>query len=346
MGRRTNTAVWLENYKRWQVKVMKDSVRKTFTCSAPGRAGQRECNAKADAWLDGDIANNEKRVSALYAEFVESLKLSTSTANWKNAESFGRVWILPAAGHKKISRITEQNFQDIINAAASAGKRNKTKGMAKKSLANLRATIKAFLKFCRKSKATSLLPENLIIPKNAPRSQKAVLQPEYLVTLFSSDQTLFRGKAIQDKFIHAYRFQVITGLRPGELLGLWHSDINGITVNISRSVNNFGEETEGKNENAARSFILTQSALNELDAQTCGLAGIGPVFDIPSQKTYRNCWYRYCKFNGIPKITPYELRHTFVSIAKKLRTDRSGRLSGTLKTWIPLAHTGTSWTVR
>lgn len=27
---------------------------------------------------------------------------------------------------------------------------------------------------------------------------------------------------------------------------------------------------------------------------------------------------RYCKYNGITVVTPYELRHTFVSIAKKL----------------------------
>lgn len=31
MGQRTNTAVWLPNQNRWQIKVQKNGVRKTFT---------------------------------------------------------------------------------------------------------------------------------------------------------------------------------------------------------------------------------------------------------------------------------------------------------------------------
>lgn len=54
MGKRTNTAAW--NGKLWRVAVQKDGVRKYFYSSTPGRTGQREANAKADAWLDGGIS--------------------------------------------------------------------------------------------------------------------------------------------------------------------------------------------------------------------------------------------------------------------------------------------------
>lgn len=47
MGRRTNTAQWLPNQKRWQIKVQKDGQRRTFTSAKPGRTGQREANRKA-----------------------------------------------------------------------------------------------------------------------------------------------------------------------------------------------------------------------------------------------------------------------------------------------------------
>ena len=57
MGRRTNTAVWLPNQNRWQIKVQKDGVRKTFTSAKPGRTGQREANRKADLWLDEGISS-------------------------------------------------------------------------------------------------------------------------------------------------------------------------------------------------------------------------------------------------------------------------------------------------
>ena len=42
------------------------------------------------------------------------------------------------------------------------------------------------------------------------------------------------------------------------------------------------------------------------------------VFDIPTAKRFELHLARYCTHNGIPVCTPYELRHTFVSIAKVL----------------------------
>ncbi len=45
--KRTNTAKWIENQKRWQVNVQKDGVHRSFTSSKPGQTGQREINAKA-----------------------------------------------------------------------------------------------------------------------------------------------------------------------------------------------------------------------------------------------------------------------------------------------------------
>ena len=63
--KRTTVAKWLENYGRWQIKVQKDGVRRTFTCSTPGRAGQRQCHAKADAWLDDNITDTNARIEML-----------------------------------------------------------------------------------------------------------------------------------------------------------------------------------------------------------------------------------------------------------------------------------------
>ena len=60
--KRINTAIWLEKYQRWQIKVQKDGERKTFTCPVPGRKGQIECNGKADKWLmDGAITSQRVR---------------------------------------------------------------------------------------------------------------------------------------------------------------------------------------------------------------------------------------------------------------------------------------------
>lgn len=74
MGRRTNTAVWLPNQNRWQIKVQKDGVRKTFTSAKPGRTGQREANRKADAWLDEGIINTRITVEKAYTQCWKRLR--------------------------------------------------------------------------------------------------------------------------------------------------------------------------------------------------------------------------------------------------------------------------------
>lgn len=52
MIRRINSAVWSEKEQRWRINVQHDGKRRAFYSSTPGRTGQREVNAKADAWLD------------------------------------------------------------------------------------------------------------------------------------------------------------------------------------------------------------------------------------------------------------------------------------------------------
>lgn len=59
--KRTNTAKWVESAQRGQINVQKDGKRKTFTSTKPGRTGQREANAKADAWLDDGLVSRKNK---------------------------------------------------------------------------------------------------------------------------------------------------------------------------------------------------------------------------------------------------------------------------------------------
>ena len=98
MGRRTNTAVWLPNQNRWQIKVQKDGVRKTFTSAKPGRTGQREANRKADLWLDEGISSTRLLVETAYVNWIAEVKMTTSQSNWKPIESRWRTWVQPDIG--------------------------------------------------------------------------------------------------------------------------------------------------------------------------------------------------------------------------------------------------------
>ena len=155
------------------------------------------------------------------------------------------------------------------------------------------------------------------------------MQPQALRTLFSVDTRKWYAKHIFDDYIYAYRFAVSTGLRPGELVGLWYGDIKGNTVNLRRSVNVEDETTTGKNENSIRSFDMCQQAREAYEAQVQLLKDSGvqlnyntPLFQIPCQRSLKRRWEKYQDGNGItPRITLYELRHTFVSVEAGELTD-------------------------
>ncbi len=320
MGKRVNTATWHEKYQRWQINVQKDGIRKSFYSSKQGRTGQRECNAKADAWLDDNMDNTKIKVSALFAEYLQSQKETTSKSNWLKIESIGKNWILPNIGTIRIENLNEQHLQKIIDKAVAAGR-------AKKTISNIRAIEMSFLKYCRKCKKTTLLPENVSIPKSVRSNSKNVLQPDALKILFQSEQTVYRKKTIPDKYINAYRFQVCTGLRPGELVALKWDDISDGVVNIRQSINAYGEKTSGKNEKAQRRFALSPLACSILQNQK-KMNTNKYIFDILNQEHYRESWGRYCKANNIEYVSPYELRHTFVSIAKQLPAGEVKNLVG------------------
>lgn len=315
--KRTNTAVWLESQNRWQIKVQRDGIRKTFTSSKPGRTGQREANAKADAWLDEGIESTKVKVKEMSEKYMEQLKITTSQSHWRQYQGYFDNWINPAIGTIKVENLTEQKMQSVINKGYSSG-------LSKKTLSNMKACLLSFLKFCRSCKATTLFVEGLYVPKGAAVKEKRVLQPDDIKILFSSSKTVYKGKEIDDPLINAYRFQVLTGLRPGELIGLKWDDIRDGVVHLRRAINEYGEVTKGKNDNARRDFALNVFSSAVLEAQKKIKTDSPYVFsdkygEPVSQSTYYKHWVIYRNHNGISsKSSPYELRHTFVSAVKTL----------------------------
>jgi len=319
MGKRTNTASWVEKKKHWRIDVQKDGERKSFYSSIPGRNGQREANRKADAWLDDGIFNARLKVTDLLDDYLKDVEEKTSSTNLRKEKYHIENFIRPALKNKKIDSLTEQDLQSIINKAY------KTKDVdgnnvfrSKKTLENIRYTISAFLKFCRKKKVTTLYPEDLSIPKGARKKPKTILQPADIIKLFNVDTTVLRGSRCFDEYIYAYRFAVVSGLRPGELRALKAKNLKGYSLHIEGSINVQNEFTPGKNENATRTIYLSQTAYDIIHAQLELKPETEYIFDIASTSTFRHRWQKYCEVNGITITSLYELRHTFVSIVKNL----------------------------
>lgn len=322
MSERKNEAAWIESRSRWQINVQADGIRRTFSSAIPGRKGKIEAEKKADRWLEDRTISESTRCGELLDKYLDRVKATTSRANWRPMEYRINTHVRPVIGLKRIGKLTEEDLQAILDDGYSAG-------LSKRSLKNIKSDLTAFLKFCRREKATRLFPESLIINTSAKRSQKKVATLDDIKKLFDSSVTTWRGKLCEDRYIHAYRFLVLSGLRPGEMLGLRWSDIDGkyTTIRIRRSLNDYGELTDGKNENARRTIKLSSMASEELKQQRELLQSeriISPyVFPYKngqptSQDTYRSFWKRYRVQNDISAITPYEMRHTFVSVNKEM----------------------------
>ena len=309
--KRTNTAKWVESAHRWQINVQKDGERKTFTSSKPGRTGQREANAKADAWLDQGLSTRQKTVASAYAEFLGRARKVTSQSNWRPMESRWRTWIEPRIGRRRLESLTVQQVQTILDDAKAAGR-------SRKLLSNILGDITAFFRFARQAGYTTFVPDGLAVPAGAPRRTKTILQPADLTKLLNCTDTTHRGKAQPDELVHVYRLAVLTGLRPGELLGLRWTDVDGDMVTVQGAVNIYGERTRGKNDNAVRRFELSALARREMDAQRELTGRLEYVVPQVREAYLLHRWRRFCAHNGITPCTLYEMRHTFVSIAQQL----------------------------
>lgn len=316
---RKNEAKWIASRQRWQINVQSDGERKTFASTTAGTKGKVDCERKADKWLTTQLVDENTRVDKLAAQYLSALDLR-SHEQYVQYEKYMRLYILPRIGKKRIGAVNENDLQAIIDSAYRERK------LSKKTLQNIAGCIKSFIKYCRKAKATSLFVEDgFLIPKQAAKSDKQILLPDELKTLFTTDTTVMWGTRRKDPYIWLYRWIVTYGFRPGENCGLMLSDINGDMLTIKRSINHKNVITAGKNDNAQRTEKIGNVGRWILDSQQTMLKSLGIksvyIFpntsdgDILHQCVLLKHWHRYCDANGIKTATtPYELRHTFNSI--------------------------------
>ena len=102
-------------------------------------------------------------------KYLEEIKIITGTSNYKQHEYIGRIYLLPTIKHKKVRDITNQDWQDCINAAYK-------KGLSKKTCQDIRGAITTFYKYAKKQRIFMERPEDLFIPKDAPVGTKKILQ--------------------------------------------------------------------------------------------------------------------------------------------------------------------------
>lgn len=313
MAQRTNEAVWSEKYQRWTIKVQRGGERKSFYSSKEGRKGKLEAERKADQWISEGEQNDTMRFNELASLYLASIDTGNGTAHKKKQESIINNWLLPIWEHKKVSALTNRDYQNAVNAPAE-----RKPPLSKRTCEHVRAAITALYSYAVSDRITMEAPAKIKIPKAATVGKRHILQPDDIARLFDPQYNDFF-------YIHAYRFILIMGLRRGELCGLTEADINGDVMTINRSLNSLQEETAGKNENARRSMVLPKVAQQTLTDQKNMLKQRGIISQyifptIDGEQTNSNAlydsWATFREVNNFPKVSLHELRHTMISIMK------------------------------
>ena len=324
---------WDSKHNKWVLSIMIDGCRKQFTSSQKGMPGKRACRDKAVTWLEnGASTPGNSTVATVIEEYKkEYLTRHGNNEQFINIESICRNFIIPAIGNKKCSSIAIKDWQGILNNAKPMPHHRKdgsvyyrAETLSKKYLKNIKGVITSFCKWAIPRHYIQDYPSDLYIPAGAPTKGKEILQLSDIEKLFKDPTGLWYERALM--------FEVLTGWRPGEVIGLQKSDYDPVTgiVTINRAINRRGMITPGKNKNAHRSIELTPEVKQILDEQIEETAYLesewifcNPIGFPARQDAVADCWKRIVKHKGLPENTsPYSLRHTFYTHTEAYLPDR------------------------
>ena len=325
---------WNANERRWVLQIMHRGVRKVFTSRTPKTAGRHICINKAQAWLQSLENENANIIfSVAWDRFITDYEnRHGKIEQLRKYKTLGRLYLLPALGPRVVADISIEDYQTIINDAKPQPRISKngtpyylTDKLSKKYLKSIKDTIQAFNSWAHPRKYTALiLGTELYVPNDAPTRGREILQISDIEKIFKNPTGYWYERALW--------FEILTGCRPGEVLGLQIADYDKTTgiINICRSVNWRGQVTPVKNKNARRQLVLPEllrsivckqiEISNKLNSIWLFCNNIG---DHGSQEVMGDCWRRICKKLDInPNTTPYSLRHTFYTHTEAYMPER------------------------
>ena len=304
--------------QRWRIRVMREGKIFSFSSSTPGAKGRREVQQKYDNWYyeEGSGEKTVQRVATEYLEDVKARRGSDSEA-YTQYERYIRLYIVPKLGQRKISKVTLREWQSVINEATG-----RNKALSEKTLKNLRGIIMGIIKFGYEDYQCELPRGTLYIPKGHSKKEKEILQKDDVRRLFEPSELWYWP---------LFLMGCLTGMRPGELLGIRTTDIVGDRIFIRRAVNAHNQVTEGKNENARRIIPVGKTARaileytirrNEEYNLNTEWVFCSPDGSMGNQSTMRNHWAILKKERDLPGSV-YSLRHTFISMMKSVLPEQS-----------------------
>jgi integrase len=296
-------------------------IRRTFRKFSEAKAWRHDATGKVKR---GELRPSTKQTVAEAAEaWLEGVKsgtmLSRTGKAYKPAVARGyehslRTYVLPDLGRLRLSDLTRQDVQRLVDKALAAG-------LDPSTIRNAIMPLRALFRYAiRRGHVTVNPTSNLDMP--ACNSRRVVHASREKVETFLA--------ALPDNLRPLYATAVYAGLRRGELRGLKWEDVdlaNGL-IHVRRGWDDKEGEIAPKSAKALRDVPLFGILRDYLDEHKLRTGGSGSDFVFASKRgnpftpsNLRKQAAKACREAEVKCFGLHELRHVFVSFCVDMGFD-------------------------
>ena len=283
---------------------------------------QRECRRKLDEvrrqHAQGVAVDETQTVAAFLERWLHEKATQVQPRTVEIYAGLVKKHIVPYIGRRKLASLKPLHIQQMVTAI------NTTPGAATANKARraLHGALKQAVRW-------------QLIARNPVEAVDPVKEAEKELRLWTFEETAtFLDAARGHRLYAAFYLALGTGLRRGELLGLFWTDLKGDQLHIRRSLTKGDKSgvvwTQPKTRAGSRIVTVPQDALDVLEEhrkrQEAERAQLGDMWertdlvfasgfgDVITPVSFQHQWTKLQKAAGVPHMRLHDLRHLHVSL--------------------------------
>jgi integrase len=274
-------------------------------------------------------AGPTQTVGDYLAGWIERHRTRVRPSTWMTAESYVRVYLIPALGRRPLARLTASDVETALASflkdgrPVSAGDKRRRAPVSAVTARHVRAILRRALSDAQRA---GIVGRNVAADAAPP-----YVEHRPITYLSARDVGKLLEATADDELGPLYAVAATTGLRRGELLGLTWADVDDGRVTVRRSMGRIHGNGWGlgevKSARSRRTIPMPIRARQAIEAQRTrqmfarNAAGDawqdrdGLVFTdsvgrpmLPEYVSHR--FARDCARTGVPKIRFHDLRHS------------------------------------